>query len=115
WWLGERGGVGVGGFGGDRVMVPHWVRGAESAELLEPRRYALHLIGLGGSVGTPPAGITAPVLVVGSFEELTRRAAEAKGRIVLFDVPFDTTVAPFSAYGAAVQYRVRGASAAAKV
>ena len=115
WVLAEMRADGLDDVRGEPVMVPHWVRGAESAELLEPRRYSLHLLGLGGSVGTPPVGITAPVLVVGSFDELTRRAAEAKGRIVLFDVPFDTTFAPFSAYRAAVQYRVRGASAAAKV
>ena len=40
------------------------------------------------SVGTPAAGITAPVLVVNSFEDLQRHAAEAKGKIVLFDYPF---------------------------
>ena len=90
------------------VMVPHWVRGAESAELIEPRRTPLRMLGLGGSVGTPPGGITAPVIVVGSFDELAKRAAEVKGKIVLFDVPF-------TEYGATVQYRALGPSAAAKV
>jgi len=89
------------------VKVPHWVRGEESAELLSPRRASLVMLGLGMSVGTPSGGITAPVLVVSSFEELTARAEEAKGRIVLFDVPFTT-------YGATVQYRVRGAVEAAR-
>jgi carboxypeptidase Q len=97
------------------VLVPHWVRGRESAELVRPRPHALHMLGLGGSVGTPAAGITAPVLVVGSFDELTRRAAEAKGKIVLFDVPFSRTLPPFKAYEEAVQYRVNGPSAAARV
>jgi len=100
---------------GERVMVPHWVRGAESAELMAPRRLALRLLGLGGSVGTPSKGITAPVLVVESFDELTRRAAEAKGKIVLFDVPLATDRPPFKAYDEAVQYRVNGASAGARV
>lgn len=89
------------------VKVPHWVRGKESAELLEPRRAPLAMLGLGGSVGTPKKGITAEVLVVTSFDDLTARAGEAKGKIVLFDIPFTN-------YGATVQYRVRGASAAAK-
>ena len=115
WVLREMATDGLDGVRGEPVMVPHWVRGRESAELVRPRAYGLHLIGLGGSVGTPPGGITASVLVVGSFDELTRRSAEAKGKIVLFDVPFDTTLAPFSAYGQAVRYRLLGPSAAARV
>ncbi len=93
---------------GEPAMVPHWVRGAESAELISPRRKPLAMLGLGGSVATPPNGITAPVLVVSTFDELTRRASEAKGKIVLFD-------APFTSYGETVVYRAIGASAAAKV
>jgi carboxypeptidase Q len=89
------------------VMVPRWVRGEESAELISPRAVRLHMLGLGGSVGTPPEGIEAEVLVVGSFDELQSRAAEARGRIVLWDVPFTT-------YGETVQYRGRGAVEAAR-
>ncbi|CAN5894765.1 M28 family metallopeptidase [soil metagenome] len=92
---------------GEPVMVPHWVRGEESAELVEPRREPLPMLGLGGSIGTPAGGITAEVLVVGSFEELERRANEARGKIVLFDVPFTT-------YGETVRYRSGGAVAAAR-
>ncbi|MGD0483545.1 MAG: M28 family metallopeptidase [Gemmatimonadales bacterium] len=90
------------------VMVPHWVRGEESAELVEPRRTALPMLGLGGSVGTPRGGITAPVLVVSTFDELTRRAAEARGKIVLFDEVWQ-------GYGRTVQYRGGAAVAAARV
>jgi carboxypeptidase Q len=93
---------------GERVMVPHWVRGAESAELVKPRKTRLAVLGLGGSVATPSAGITAPVLVVSSFDELAARGAEAKGKIVLFD-------APFTSYRETVRYRLAGASAAARV
>jgi carboxypeptidase Q len=92
---------------GEPVMVPHWVRGEESATLLQPREARLVMLGLGGSVGTPPGGITAPVLVVTSFDELERRAAEAHGKIVLFDVPFET-------YGKTVRYRAQGPVAAAR-
>lgn len=48
------------------------------------------------------------MLVVNSFDELTRRAAEAKGKIVLFDVPF-------TGYGQTVRYRSRGAIEASRV
>ncbi|HET7229472.1 MAG TPA: M20/M25/M40 family metallo-hydrolase [Longimicrobium sp.] len=92
---------------GEPVMVPHWVRGEESAELLTPRSLPLHMIGLGGSVGTPPGGITADVIVVTSEDELKARGAEARGKIILFDVPFTT-------YGQTVRWRALGAAAAAR-
>lgn len=92
---------------GEPVMVPHWVRGEESAQLLEPRRRNLPMLGLGGSVATPRGGITAPVLVVRGFDDLAARAAEARGKIVLFNVPFTT-------YGETVRYRTGGAVAAAR-
>ena len=97
------------------VTVTHWVRGAESAVLLRPHRKELAMLGLGRSVGTPPQGIRANVLVVRSFAELRARAAEARGRIVLFNVPFDTTVPPFAGYGGAVRYRGVGADSASAV
>lgn len=92
---------------GEPVMVPKWVRGQESATLISPRVANLPMLGLGGSVATPREGIEAEVLVVSDFAELARRAAEAKGKIVLFN-------APFTGYGATVQYRVNGAIAAAR-
>ncbi|HET7583458.1 MAG TPA: M20/M25/M40 family metallo-hydrolase [Gemmatimonadaceae bacterium] len=108
WILAEMRADGLENVHAERVMVPHWVRGEESAELLSPRRQALPMLGLGGSIGTPQAGITAPVLVVTSFDDLQRRAAEARGKIVLFDVPF-------TSYGETVRYRTAGAVAAARV
>lgn len=88
------------------VTVPHWVRGAESLEIVEPFPGPLVMLGLGGSVATPPEGISAELLVVSSFEELDARQAEAAGRIVLFDVPY-------TSYGETVRYRAAGASRAA--
>jgi carboxypeptidase Q len=93
---------------GDTVMVPRWVRGEERLTFHGPHERQLALLGLGGTIATPATGIRAPVLVVESFEELTARADEAVGRIVVFNAPFTT-------YGATVQYRVRGAVEAAKV
>lgn len=89
------------------AMVPHWVRGRESAELLLPAPQRVNLLGLGGSVGTPEGGLTADVVVVGSFDELDKLGAAVKGKIVLFDVPF-------KGYGHTVVYRHDGAAKAAK-
>lgn len=89
------------------VMVPAWVRGEESATLTVPYEDRLPMLGLGGSVGTPPEGIEAPVLVVSDFDELTARCADAAGKIVLFD-------APFTSYGRTVAYRTSGARAASQ-
>jgi carboxypeptidase Q len=97
------------------VMVTNWVRGAESAVLESPRRMPLRMLGLGRSVGTPANGISAPVLVVRNFAELRARGREAKGKIILFNAPFDTTVNPFVGYGQAVQYRAYGVDSAAAV
>ncbi|HEX2718390.1 MAG TPA: M20/M25/M40 family metallo-hydrolase, partial [Gemmatimonadaceae bacterium] len=108
WVLAEMKRDGLENVRGEPVKVPHWVRGQESLELVSPRRAKLPILGLGGTIGTPAKGITAPVIVVSGFDELTARADEAKGKIVLFDVPF-------TSYGATVRYRGGGASAAAKV
>ncbi len=92
----------------ESVMVPVWVRGGESAEVLEPARHALTILGLGGSVGTPPEGITAEVVVVGGFDELDSLGATGvAGKIVLYDVPY-------AGYGETVRYRSAGASRAAR-
>jgi len=90
------------------VMVARWVRGRESAEIIDPPRHALTILGLGGSVGTPPDGIEAEVVVVSSFEDLRARVADVKGRIVLFNAPFTT-------YGDTVTYRTSGARAASQL
>ncbi len=100
---------------GEKVMVPHWLRGSESATLVSPRVTSLHILGLGGSVGTGADGITAQVMVVHSFDELAARKAEAVGKIVLFNVPFPKDSAPFAGYDVAVQVRGRAAVEAAKV
>ncbi len=88
------------------VKVPHWVRGLESLEIVAPRRQPVVMLGLGNSVGTPPQGIEAEVLVVRDFQDLDANAFRAKGRIVLFNVPF-------TSYGETVQYRGSGPSRAA--
>lgn len=89
------------------IMVPRWIRGEESATLLSPRKKDLPMLGLGGSIGTPEGGIEAEVLVVESFDDLKEKEERAKGKIVVYNVPF-------TSYGKTVQYRYRGAIEAAK-
>ena len=93
---------------GEEVMVPKWIRGKESAVMTAPWKKDLAVLGLGGSVGTGSKGLSGEVFVVNSFDDLKARAGEAKGKIILYNVPFTT-------YGETVQYRYRGASEAAKV
>ena len=97
------------------VMVPHWVRGVESAEITAPIARPMHVLGLGGTVGTPKAGITAPVVVVHSWSELDAKRDAVKDAIVLYDVAMPTwTEDKGSGYGGTVPYRGQGASRAAK-
>tara|TARA_X000000950_G_scaffold288946_1_gene408578 strand:- start:2303 stop:3658 length:1356 start_codon:yes stop_codon:yes gene_type:complete len=91
---------------GQRVKVPTWVRGHESAMLIKPFKRNLSMLGLGGSIATPKKGITSEVIVVNTFDELKIKEKKIKGNIVLFNVPFTT-------YGETVSYRFHGASKAA--
>src|SRR6185312_10199229 len=88
------------------TKVPHWVRGQESAELLQPVAKSLHMIGIGMSVGTPPRGITADAVVVSNFDELEKLGRSVRGKIVVFNAPFES-------YGKTVAYRAFGPSRAA--
>jgi hypothetical protein len=91
------------------LRAPVWVRGREAAELVEPVRKPLALLGLGGSVGTPPDGVTAPLVVAENFEALEALGrAQVEGKIVLFNEPY-------LGYGRTVTYRSSGASRAAKL
>jgi len=89
------------------AMVPCWVRGRESLEVLGERARPLGMLGLGMSVGTPPEGLTAPVVVVRDYDDLEARGrAQVEGKIVVYAVDWN-------GYGRTVQYRASGASRAA--
>ncbi|XP_045492536.1 carboxypeptidase Q-like isoform X2 [Colias croceus] len=92
----------------EELEVPHWVRGFESVQMLEPRIKKIAVLGLGPSVSTPSEGITADLIVVSSFNDLDKLSEEdVKGKIVLFDEVYTN-------YGETVIYRVESASRAAK-
>ncbi|KAG5346092.1 CBPQ Carboxypeptidase, partial [Acromyrmex charruanus] len=93
---------------GEPATVPRWVRGSESATLLQPRQKNLALLGLGYSIGTPKKGITANAVVVNSFAELKKRAEEIPGKIVVYNQKFVS-------YGETVEYRSVGAIRAAEL
>jgi Zn-dependent M28 family amino/carboxypeptidase len=106
------------------VAVPHWVRGAETAALVEypgmvpNTTQKIVLTALGGSSSTPPDGLTADVVTVDTFDELTALGRDkVAGKIVLFNELFDKQKAAaglaFAAYGEAVRYRGAGGKAAA--
>ncbi len=89
------------------VTVPHWTRGREWARCVEPLAFDLTLSGMGLSDGTGGKVLKAEILAVRDFEELEARADEVPGKIVLFNPPWE-------GYGKTVQYRVHGASKAAR-
>jgi carboxypeptidase Q len=99
----------------EKVMVPRWVRGLEFATMLQPRVERLHILGLGGSVGTEPEGITAPLVVVADEEELEALGEGARGKIVLFNNPMpEYDPERGSGYGPAVRFRSHGARLASE-
>ena len=108
----------------EEVKVPHWVRGAETAELVEYAGQAkgstqkIVLTALGGSTSTPADGITADVVAVSDFDQLKALGRESvAGKIVLFNELYDKQKAAagmaFNAYGEAVRYRATGPKAVA--
>jgi carboxypeptidase Q len=110
----------------EEVKVPHWVRGAETAELTEYNGQVpgttqkIVLTALGGSSATPAEGITADVVVVNNFDELKALGRDkVAGKIVLFNEIFDKQKSAaglaFMAYSEAVRYRGAGPRAAAEL
>jgi hypothetical protein len=89
------------------TKVPHWVRGAESARMVAPLDKPLHMLGLGMSIGTAPGGITADVVSVETFDDLTKLGRDKiQGKIVLYNEEFH-------GYGPTRVYRATGAARAA--
>ncbi len=98
----------------EKVMVPHWVRGEASGQIVTPTPHPMAILALGMSDGTKPEGITAEVVEVRSFDELKAIGDRAKGKIVLFNKPIYANGGADRGYGSAVGLRYSGAAAAAK-
>lgn len=110
----------------EEVKVPHWVRGTETAELVDyngqtpSTTQRIMVTSLGGSTSTAAGGLTADVVIVRNFNELSALSHhKVAGKIVLFNFPFDTRKAEagfaLDAYSEAVIYRTSGAKAAAEL
>jgi carboxypeptidase Q len=109
----------------EKAKVPHWVRGVETAEVVSwpgqtpGTTQKVVLTALGGSVPTPAEGLTAEVVVVDDWKQLSALPpAAVKGKILLFNHKFDKELAAqgkgFEAYVGAVGYRGVGPIAGAK-
>jgi hypothetical protein len=106
----------------EKVMVPHWVRGKESARVTGPVERELVILGLGGSVGTGRRGVKAEVITFESLDALVKAGEKdpkvADGKIVLLNQPmpaFDPhNMQDPTGYGKTVVIRSSGASTAAK-
>ena len=100
-------------------MVPHWVRGKGDAIAInklnnKTSSKTLAAAALGNSMGSQKT-VIADVLAVADFDELEKRKAEVKGKIVYYNSGFNVTnIQPFKSYSESGVYRRNGASRAAK-
>ncbi|MFY9342811.1 MAG: M20/M25/M40 family metallo-hydrolase [Planctomycetota bacterium] len=100
----------------EACLVPCWLRGVETAELLGPQPAPLRVTALGGSIATPGDGVEAEVIEVRSFAQLQELGAAARGKIVFFNRPMPRALRrPGQAYSEAVPQRSNGAIEAGKV
>ncbi len=110
----------------EEVKVPHWVRGIETAVLIDYPGHApgtqqkIVLTALGGSTSTGAEGITADLVVLDNFEQLkTLGHDKVAGKIVLFNQKFDKQKArdgmAYAAYREVVRYRAAGPKAGAEM
>ncbi|MBS1599332.1 MAG: M20/M25/M40 family metallo-hydrolase [Bacteroidetes bacterium] len=108
--------------GADKVYlqeckIPHWVRGGkdEGKLIVGGKETALSVLALGNSIGTGAKGITAPAILINSWDELEQRKKEVKGKIVFYNYKFNPRfIHVFRAYSDANSYRTKGASRAAQ-
>ena len=98
----------------EKVVVPHWVRGEEEAQIVSPSPQRILVTALGGSDPTPAEGVTAEVVESVGLEGLAALGSSGvRGKIVLFNGPM--TVRGMEGYGPAVVQRTRGAVEAARL
>jgi carboxypeptidase Q len=101
------------------VMVPHWVRGHEKANLISKsgKKTPLLISSLGNAVGTGAAGLKSELIMINHIDDLKRmNPDQVKGKIVFYNFRFDqTNVNTFESYGPCVYYRWGAPSEASKL
>ncbi|MGH8445277.1 MAG: M20/M25/M40 family metallo-hydrolase [Solimonas sp.] len=101
---------------GEPVILPRWVRGETSVELVTSGvdRLPLTAVALGGSVGTDNYGIEADIVRVESLEQLKQlTTAQVRGRVVFIDYRMPRT-RDGSGYGQGYPVRAYGPAEAGK-
>ena len=94
--------------------ITAWLRGPESAEIVSPRPQKLAIIGLGGSVPTPPDGVEGEVALFHTYADLLAAPpGSLTGKIAVVTQPMPRATEG-TGYGALNPVRRQGPSEAAK-
>jgi hypothetical protein len=94
--------------------ITAWARGPESAALTAPYPASLAIIGLGGSVPTPPEGVEGEAVVFHAYADLLAAPPGSLGGKIAVVTEGMTRTQEGLGYGAANPWRRSGASEAAK-
>ena len=98
----------------EEATFPEWRRYSESGKILTPSEQPLHLTALGNSISTPKDGITAPVVLFETLDELKAAPANSlKGKIAYINYRMNRDI-DGNGYGPAVKARGTGAIEASK-
>ncbi|MBM4192667.1 MAG: M20/M25/M40 family metallo-hydrolase [Gammaproteobacteria bacterium] len=94
------------------VIVPRWIRGEASFEVLAPYPMSMVTTAIGGSIGTPDEGLSASIVMVPDLPALQALPeGTVRGKIVFFNARMERT-RDGSGYGKAVWARTEGPSIA---
>jgi hypothetical protein len=94
--------------------MPSWQRGRERAEVVSPSPQRLVITALGGSVATPPEGITADIVLFRVYSDLLAQAPGSLAGKIAVVTERMPRVMDGASYGAANAIRRVGPSEAAK-
>jgi Peptidase family M28 len=94
--------------------ITAWIRGPESAEIVSPHPQKLAILGLGGSVPTPPEGVEGEIALFHSYADLLAAPpGSLAGKIAVVTQPMPRSTTG-TGYGALNPVRRQGPSEAAR-